>query len=68
MKNMLLLSSARYSEHACSFYFISTMGQYLMLKEKNKEQDKSTSVFPAITYLQLSNFLKTEVLVVLYVQ
>lgn len=65
---MSLLSSARYCEHASSFYFISTMGQHLMLKENDKEQAKVLVSSQQLLILQLSNFLKTEVLVILYVQ
>lgn len=46
--NMLLLSCAMYRElPGIFFFFISNMGQCLMLKEKNKEHDKCISVFPA---------------------
>lgn len=49
VKNALLLSGARHREHACALYFISSMGQYLMPKEKNKEWGKGSRVFPVIT-------------------
>lgn len=58
MKNALLLSGARHCERACSLYFISSTGQYLMPKEKNKEQGKGSRVFPVITYCGSAAFFR----------